>query len=148
MILTNDTLLSERAHLGNTNGIPAAPCCSSLPLHFTGRHCEANWKALSSLSGGCWSGQCYAVTELSAYSRTTPSSLCLGLLCAPSLIPDQVLWLRLTVSEGAETAPSPAWSEGPPVERRLGPGPHILFELTTQAEQPAYNLHSKGSKPH
>lgn len=34
----------------------------------------------------------------------------------------------------------------PQAERR--PGPHILFELTTQAEWPVYNLHSRGRKPH
>lgn len=43
------TPLSERAHLENTNGIPAAPCFSSLTLSSTARHCEANWKALSLL---------------------------------------------------------------------------------------------------
>lgn len=43
----------------------------------------------------------------------------------------------------AESVPSPAQSKG---SCRLGPGPHILFELTTQAERPVYNLHSRGKK--
>lgn len=44
------TPLSVGAHRENTNGIPAAPCFFfPLTLSFTALHCEANWKALSSL---------------------------------------------------------------------------------------------------
>lgn len=97
------TPLSERAHLENTNGIPAAPCFSSLTLSFTARHCEANWKALSLLRLVLkWAvlHNWVICTAALAYSRQNPSSQSLRLLSAPFLISDQVLWFRLTFSKG------------------------------------------------
>lgn len=36
----------------------------------------------------------------------------------------------------------------PGLQEKLGPGPHVLFELTVQAERPVNNLHSRSRKPH
>lgn len=149
------TPLSVGAHRENTNGIPAAPRFSSLTLSFTALHCEANWKALSSLrlvlEWAVLRNLSYLLTAGLQQTNAPPPPLPLraGAFSAlPSLISDQVLRLTQMFNKGGRICPESSVIRRPQVERRLGPRPHILFELTTQAEWPVYNLHSRGRKPH
>lgn len=115
------TPLSERAHLENTNGIPAAPRFSSLTLSFTARHCESNWKALSSLRLVLkWAVLCNLNYLLSTQPKLTadkPLFSSQSLLYASLLISDQVLWLRPTFAKGPNLSrvqrnqKAPGWTQ-------------------------------------
>lgn len=120
------TPLSGRAHLGNTNGIPAAPRFSSLTHSFTARHCEANWKALSLLRLVLkWAvlHNWVICSAALAHSRQTP------LLGGPHLFSALPHWSQTRYcglgwhsATRAESVPSPAQSESSRLRSDLARG--------------------------
>lgn len=84
-----------------------------------------------------------SVTQLS-YLLSSPGSRCTNPLnpAAPSLcrVPPADLGPVVAAQVPSLTAPG--------LQAKLGPGPHVLFELTVQAERPVNNLHSRSRKPH
>lgn len=123
-----------------------------LSLSFTAHHCEANWKGSLLIKASVEVGS-VTQPELSAqhsalaYGRQTP----LLRSCVFAMLPR---WSQTRCcglgrhSARDRICPESSVITGPQVERRLGHGPHILFELTTQVEWPVYNLHSRGRKLH